>query len=131
MQVDLSSMASVRQAVKKVVDERRPVDVLINNAAVVRVALDPGAAEAPLGSSRLHSLTAQMDTPYTVTDEGNELQLASNYLGHYLFTMSILNLIMAGKNKRIVNVSSSGHENGRIRFDDPMFDKEPYNKKEA
>ncbi|ORY31411.1 short-chain dehydrogenase [Naematelia encephala] len=98
LQVDLSDMTSVRKAAAEVNGWNMPIDVLINNAAV-------------------------MDTPYTLTSEGHELQFATNYLGHWLFTNTLLPRILQGRNKRIVNVSSSGHVSSDIRYDDPNFKK--------
>lgn len=67
-----------------------------------------------------------MDTPYTLTSDGFELQLASNYLGHWLLVSTILPKVLAGRNKRIVNVSSMGHAYGGINWDDPNFVKGGY-----
>ena len=71
-----------------------------------------------------------MDTPYTITKEGFELQLATNYLGPWLFTQMILPLILKSDSRRVVMVSSMGHVNGPIRWDDPNF-KQDYDKKKA
>lgn len=71
-----------------------------------------------------------MDTPYTLTKEGHELRFASNYLGPWLFTNSVLPKILSSTNKRIVMVASSGHANGDIRWGDPAF-KTGYEKKQA
>lgn len=62
-----------------------------------------------------------MDTPFTYTAEGFELQLVTNHLGHFLFTTLILDLILASDNKRIVQVSSMGHAYGNVRWEDPNF----------
>lgn len=63
-----------------------------------------------------------MASPYRVTEDGYESQLAVNYLGHFLLTHMLLpNLRKAGKvglNSRIVNVSSCIHHDGTINFDD-------------
>lgn len=72
-----------------------------------------------------------MDNPYTLSTDGHEIQFAINYLGHFLFTMLILPNILKSGSKRIVNVSSGGHHNGDIRWDDPDFKKGDYNKKAA
>jgi len=74
----------------------------------------------------------QMDTPYTLTKQGHELQFATNYLAPYIFTLTILPLILKSITRSIVNVSSSGHGNGMVRWDDPAFKGEGgYDKKQA
>lgn len=72
-----------------------------------------------------------MDTPYTLTADGFELQLASNYLGHWLLLNLILPKVLAGNNKRVVNVSSMGHMGGDVRWEDPHFQKDEYDRKQA
>ena len=72
-----------------------------------------------------------MDTPYTLTADGFELQLASNYLGHWLLLNLVLPKVLAGKNKRVVNVSSMGHMGGDVRWEDPHFQKDEYDRKKA
>jgi NAD(P)-dependent dehydrogenase (short-subunit alcohol dehydrogenase family) len=73
----------------------------------------------------------QMDTPYSLTKDGFELQLASNYLGHWLLLNLILPKVLAGRNKRVVDVSSIGHGGGGMRWDDPHYEKEEYQRKPA
>jgi NAD(P)-dependent dehydrogenase (short-subunit alcohol dehydrogenase family) len=67
-----------------------------------------------------------MDTPYQLTKDGFELQLASNYLGHFLLVESVLPKVLKGRNKRVVLVSSIGHHYGPINWDDPNFEKGGY-----
>lgn len=100
LQVDLSSMASVRAAAEQVNKYEENIDIVINNAAV-------------MGEQK-------------ITSEGHELHFASNYLGHWLLTNSILPKVLASDGKRIVNVASLSHVYGPIRWDDPAF-KEGYN----
>lgn len=64
-----------------------------------------------------------MAVPYSVTKDGFELQMAVNYVGHFLLSHLLLpQLIKAGNetqtNSRIVNVSSCAHHVGRINYDD-------------
>ncbi|WVR08329.1 hypothetical protein IAU60_005382 [Kwoniella sp. DSM 27419] len=107
LQVDLSDIDSVKKAGAEVLQWNEPIDVLMNNAAV-------------------------MDNPYTLTKEGHEIQFATNYLAPFVFTMTILPLVLKSTAKTVVNVSSAGHENGQMRWDDPAFKGEKgYNKKEA
>ena len=50
------------------------------------------------------------------TGEGLERQFGVNHIGHFLLTMSLLDLM--GEGGRIVNVASGAHKTGKIHFDD-------------
>ena len=52
-----------------------------------------------------------------VSEDGFELQLATNYLGHFALTGLVLPLLKAGK-ARTVQLSSIAHRDGRIHLDD-------------
>lgn len=48
--------------------------------------------------------------PYQLTEDGNELQIQSNHLGHFLFTLLLLpKMQLSGPGCRIINVSSLLH----------------------
>ena len=73
-----------------------------------------------------------MASPYELTVDGFELQLATAHLGHFVLTNHILPKLKAaaatGKSPktRIINVSSKGTILGNgIRWDDPFFKKRP------
>ena len=93
LQVDLASLASVRRAAEQLGGSHRRLDLLINNAGV-------------------------MMTPYLRTEDGFELQLGVNHLGHFALTGLLLDRLLAVPGSRIVTVSSNGHRQGRIDFDD-------------
>jgi NAD(P)-dependent dehydrogenase (short-subunit alcohol dehydrogenase family) len=95
LKLDLGSLTAVREAAKEVNTYPETIDVLINNAAV-------------------------MACPYSTTEDGFETQFGTNYLGHFLFTVLLLGKLTKGTG-RVVNVSSSGHDRGPVRFDDPGF----------
>jgi NAD(P)-dependent dehydrogenase (short-subunit alcohol dehydrogenase family) len=80
--LDLSSLASVRQAAKELLKKFKTIDVLINNAGVM------------------------MDQQ-TVTSDGYDLTMQANYLGHYLLTRLLLPSIQKSQDPRIINVTSS------------------------
>jgi NAD(P)-dependent dehydrogenase (short-subunit alcohol dehydrogenase family) len=81
LSLDLSELKSVRDCAAGLIERKMPVDVLINNAAVMAV------------------------PTYETTVDGLERQFATNYLGPFLFTNL---LVQAGLiSERIVNVSSS------------------------
>lgn len=64
-----------------------------------------------------------MATPYRKSPSGIESQFAGNHLGHFLFTNLILSKLAShGSDRpRVVNVSSGGHQNSGIRFEDLNF----------
>ena len=89
--LDLASLASVADFSRRLNGEGRPLDILVNNAGVM-------------------ALPARQ-----VTTDGFEMQLATNYLGHFALTAQLLPLLHGS---RVVNLSSIAHRNGRIAFDD-------------
>lgn len=93
MEIDLSSLQSVRKFAKDYQDTYDTLDVLINNAGV-------------------------MAPPFSKTEDGFELQLGANYLGHFLLTGLLLDTIVKTPQSRIVTLSSLVHKDGKINFDD-------------
>ena len=96
--LDLSSLSSVRKFSEEILQEEERIDVLINNAGV-------------------------MFTPYTLTEDGFELQFGVNHLGHFLLTNLLLDRIKDTPASRIVVVSSHGHYPGYLDFEDMMWKK--------
>lgn len=100
MELDLSSMASIRKFASDVNSSDRPLNILINNAGV-------------------------MATPFKLSKDNIELQFATNHLGHFLLTNLLLDTmkktaVKSGREGRIVNVSSEAHRYSYregIRFD--------------
>jgi NAD(P)-dependent dehydrogenase (short-subunit alcohol dehydrogenase family) len=90
---DLSSLESVRQLATEFQKKYSKLHVLINNAG--------------LFNQRRH-----------VTTDGYENTFATNYLASFLLTNLQLGLLKASAPSRIINVSSVGHYNGHINFDD-------------
>jgi protochlorophyllide reductase len=91
--LDLSSLASVRRAAETLMTRHERLDILLNNAGV-------------------------MATPYTLTEDGFELQFGTNHLGHFALTGLLFALLLAAPAPRVVNVASQVHLVGRMRFDD-------------
>ncbi|GHS87730.1 oxidoreductase [Actinomycetota bacterium] len=97
-QLDLADPASVAELVRL---WSGPLHILVDNAGV-------------------------MATPERRTPQGHELQLATNHLGHFALTVGLHDALRAAGDARVVVVSSVGHVNGPVRFDDLDFTREPY-----
>jgi NAD(P)-dependent dehydrogenase (short-subunit alcohol dehydrogenase family) len=97
--IDLADLASVAEFAGGLIADGVPVDVLVNNAGVM--------------------------APPTrhVTADGFELQFGSNFLGPFALTMRLLPLILAAPAPRVVTMSSGVASYGRIRFDDPQWNR--------
>ena len=65
-----------------------------------------------------------MATPLHRTKEGWELQFATNHLGHFALATGLHDKLVQGA--RVVAVSSVGHINGDVRWDDVNFERHPY-----
>src|SRR6058998_610677 len=96
---DLSSLESVRQLVAEFRKKYSKLQVLINNAGL-------------------------FNQRRNVTTDGYENTFATNYLAPFLLTNLQLDLLKASAPSRIINVSSVGHYNGHINFDDLNLEKE-------
>jgi NAD(P)-dependent dehydrogenase (short-subunit alcohol dehydrogenase family) len=75
--------------------------------------------------------TGVMATPYTLTEDGLELQLGANHFGHFLLFRLLEPLLSACSTEnapsRVIALSSAGHRFSEFRFDDMNFAKGPYN----
>jgi NAD(P)-dependent dehydrogenase (short-subunit alcohol dehydrogenase family) len=96
LELDLSSLASVKRFAKAFTKSHTTLDLLINNAGI-------------------------MMPPYALTPDGFESQLAANYLGHFALTGHLLPLVSATPGSRVVSLSSLAHRWSGIRFDDMQF----------
>lgn len=105
IQIDLSSLNSVKAFVKNYLAKYNRLDLLINNAGV-------------------------MMPPFSETEDGFELQFAANHLGHFLLTGLLLDVLKSTKNSRVVALSSLVHKIGKINFDD-LQSKQKYSASEA
>jgi short chain dehydrogenase len=64
-----------------------------------------------------------MATPELRTKEGWEMQIATNHLGHFALALGLHGAMKATGRARVVVVSSVGHVNGDVDFDDLMFER--------
>jgi NAD(P)-dependent dehydrogenase (short-subunit alcohol dehydrogenase family) len=67
-----------------------------------------------------------MASPELRTPQGWELQFATNHLGHFALTTGLHDALKAADGARVVVLSSVGHINGEVLFDDPNFTSHPY-----
>jgi NAD(P)-dependent dehydrogenase (short-subunit alcohol dehydrogenase family) len=91
--LDLADLASVRQFA----ESTEGLDVLVNNAGV-------------------------MGAPYRRTADGFELQIGTNFLGHFALTGRLLRKI----SDRVVTISSPVHRAGRVDVDDLSWERRRY-----
>lgn len=101
--MDLSDLQSVREGADAIAAKHPRIDMLINNAGV-------------------------MAAPLSRTQEGLELHLGTNFLGHYVLTAHLMNSLLAAAPARVINLTSSAHRLSPFRLHDPFFEQEPYNK---
>ncbi len=99
--MDLGEFSSVRAFAKAFVARKIPLDIIINNAGI-------------------------MATPERRINGRLESQFATNHLGHMLMVGHLSPALAKGA--RIVALSSIGHRISPVRFDDPHFEKQPYDK---
>ncbi|WP_200216716.1 SDR family NAD(P)-dependent oxidoreductase [Micromonospora coerulea] len=78
----------------------------------------------------LHALVANagvMAVPTRqLTPEGWEMQLATNYLGHFALARGLRDNLRAAGSARVVVVSSGAQLRRAVDFDDPQFERQPY-----
>ncbi|GAB3834014.1 SDR family NAD(P)-dependent oxidoreductase [Dactylosporangium cerinum] len=92
---------------------------------------DPGSVAAFVAgwSGPLHALVNNagiMAPPLLRTAQGWELQFAVNHLGHFALATGLHAALAAAGPSRVVVVSSVGHVNAGVDFDDVNFDRRPY-----
>ncbi|MFE5819915.1 SDR family NAD(P)-dependent oxidoreductase [Streptomyces sp. NPDC056479] len=61
-----------------------------------------------------------------VNAQGWEMQLATNYLGHFALAVGLHSALREAGNPRVVVVSSGAQLRAGFDFDDPQFDRHPY-----
>ncbi|HSE08248.1 MAG TPA: oxidoreductase [Nocardioidaceae bacterium] len=88
VELDLASQASVRRAAEAITATHDSIDILVNNAGL-------------------------MAMPERQTEDGFEMQLGVNHLGHWTFTALLMPVILAAASPRVVTVTSMAHYLGR------------------
>jgi NAD(P)-dependent dehydrogenase (short-subunit alcohol dehydrogenase family) len=88
VELDLGSLASVRDAAERILAAHETLDILVNNAGV-------------------------MGIPEKRTADGFEMQLGVDHLGHFALTALLLPALLRADAARIVTVTSTAHHMGR------------------
>ena len=92
MHLDLSDLASIHHFTEEFSNHYDRLDMLINNAGIMR-------------------------PPFGKTADGFELQFGVNHLGHFALTGLLLRVITRTIKARVVTVSSGGERLSKIDFD--------------
>ncbi|WP_026792296.1 SDR family oxidoreductase [Pleomorphomonas oryzae] len=92
--LDLASLVSVADFAARLHSQRGHLDLLVNNAGVMT---PPKRLE---------------------TADGFELQLGTNYFGHFALTGHLMPLLRAGRDARVVTLSSIAAQSATLDFDD-------------
>jgi NAD(P)-dependent dehydrogenase (short-subunit alcohol dehydrogenase family) len=69
-----------------------------------------------------------MATPLSRDACGLEMQLAVNHVGHFQLFVRLLPALRRANGARVVAVSSRGHMRSAFDFEDPSFERRPYDK---
>jgi NAD(P)-dependent dehydrogenase (short-subunit alcohol dehydrogenase family) len=99
--LDLSDLDSVAAFSASFIAKHQRLDLLIDNAGV-------------------------MVPPFSRTKQGFELQFGTNHLGHFALTLRLLPLVEKTPGSRVVVVSSTAQNFGRIDFDDLNWERRAY-----
>lgn len=101
--VDLADPSSIDAFAARFLATARPINMLINNAGI-------------------------MATPLVRDARGFESQLATNHLGHFRLTLRLWPALVRARGARVLSLSSRGHARAGVDFDDPHFERRPYDK---
>jgi NAD(P)-dependent dehydrogenase (short-subunit alcohol dehydrogenase family) len=99
--LDLSSLSSVQDFTQRMQRVSRPIDILVNNAGIMAI-------------------------PHrVVTADGFEMQLGTNFLGHFALSGQLLDLLRAAPAPRVVNLGSvaARFPGATIHWDDLQLEK--------
>jgi NAD(P)-dependent dehydrogenase (short-subunit alcohol dehydrogenase family) len=104
--LDLSSLTSIKKFAEGILNDFDRLDILINNTGV-------------------------MMCPYSKKEDGFEIQMGTNHLGHFALTGHLMPLLKKTEGSRVVATSSVGHRSGNIDFTDLNWEKRKHNKYRA
>ena len=100
--MDLLNTKTVDEFAEKFIREFGTLHILLNNAGIMAV------------------------PEYKTDSHGNELQFATNHLGHFYLTGKLLPALIQAEHSRVVTVSSRGHRISDVFMDDVNFQSTPY-----
>ncbi|MEU6127810.1 oxidoreductase [Saccharopolyspora sp. NPDC047091] len=107
VELDLADLSSVRKAADQVRERTGDeLDVLMNNAGI-------------------------MGPPLGATQDGFELQIGTNHLGHAALTWLLMPALRDRPDPRVVTLSSIGHRGGSLELDDLNFHRRRYSPSRA
>ena len=104
--LDLASLNNINKFAKEIILEEREVNILINNAGIGMC-------------------------PYQLTNDGFEMQMGVNHLGHFYLTNLLLDKIKQSTSCRILIVTSMLARHGLINLNQINNSQETYNKHAA
>ena len=104
--LDLLDPASIDAFARKCLASGRPLHLLIHSAGV-------------------------MATPLIRDSRGLESQFSTNHLGHFQLALRLLPALARAEGARVVALSSRGHRFSAVDFEDPNFERRPYDKWQA
>ncbi len=102
-ELELGDLASVRAFAERFLARHDALQILVNNAGV-------------------------MACPFGRTSDGFELQFGTNHLGHFLLTGLLAPALVGGAPARVISVSSRGHQQSPVVFEDIGFEERAYEK---
>jgi NAD(P)-dependent dehydrogenase (short-subunit alcohol dehydrogenase family) len=101
--LDLTEPASIDAFAAEFLASGRPLHLLVNSAGI-------------------------MANPMNRDGRGYESQFSTNHLGHFQLSMRLWPALRRAGGARLVSVSSRGHKRGAVDFDDPNFERRPYDR---
>ncbi len=105
--MDLTDGVSIRNFCEEFKQRYSKLDILLLNAGVVNL--------------ERHQLT----------NDGHEMHMATNHLGHFALTGQLFDILKNTENARVVTVSSLAYKSGVIDFDDFSWNKRKYDRFKA
>ena len=101
--LDLIDPASIDSFAERFLGSRRHLHILVNNAGI-------------------------MASPLARDARGYESQFATNHLGHFQLAIRLWPALLEAQGARVVALSSRGHRFAGVDFDDPNFERRPYDR---
>lgn len=111
------------EALVKEFPETQAVALDLADLASVRAFCD--AWDGPLDALIANAGIMMLPTR-EVNSQGWEMQLATNYLGHFALAVGLRPALQAAGNARVAVVSSGAQLRAGFDFDDPQFERRPY-----